>query len=89
MSSSINRERIVEEMFAGLEESGRWFLDKADSITQAVLQKTSEIRAALDDESFTEEQITEMMQSLQEGMTLNYDNARDFRRFGLQVMGDV
>lgn len=89
MSSSINRERGVEEMLAGIEESGRWFLNTADSITQNVLQKTSDIRAAIEDGSFTEGQTAEMMQSLQEGMSLNYDNVRDFRGFGLQVMRDV
>ena len=89
MSSSIDRERVVQEMFGGLEESGRWFLDTADSITQSVLQRISGIRAALDDESFSDEQIAEMMQNLQDGMVQNYDNVRNFRSFGLQVMSDV
>lgn len=89
MSSSIDRERVVQEMFGGLEESGRWFLDTADSITQSVLQRISGIRAALDDESFSDEQIAEMMQNLQDGMAQNYDNVRNFRSFGLQVMSDV
>lgn len=89
MSSSINRENAVEEMLSGVAESGRWFLNTADSITQSVLQKTSDIMAAIENGSFTEEQIAEMMQSLQEGMALNYDNMRDFRGFGLQVMRDA
>lgn len=89
MSSSINRENAVEEMLSGVAESGRWFLNTADSITQSVLQKTSDIMAAIENGSFTEEQIAEMMQSLQEGMALNYDNVRDFRGFGLQVMRDA
>lgn len=89
MSSSINGERIVEEMLTGVEESGRWFIDTADSITQNMLQRTSDIRAALDDEAFSDDQIAEMMQSLQEGLALDYDNVRDFRGFGLQVMRDT
>lgn len=89
MSSSINGERIVEEMLTGVEESGRWFIDTADSITQNMLQRTSDIRAALDNEAFSDDQIAEMMQSLQEGVALDYDNVRDFRGFGLQVMRDT
>lgn len=89
MASSIKRERVVEEMLTGVEGSGRWFLDTAESITQNVLQKTSDIRAVLEDEAFTDGQIAEMMQSLQEGLALNYDNVRDFRGFGLQVMRDA
>lgn len=89
MSSSINRESVVEEMLTGVEGSGRWFLDTADSITQNILRRTSDIRAALDDEAFSDGQIAEMMQSLQEGLALDYDNVRDFRGFGLQVMRDT
>ncbi len=89
ISSSINHERVVEEMLTGVEGSGRWFLDTADSITQNILQKTSDIRAALDDEAFSDSQMAEMMRSLQEGLALDYDNVRDFRGFGLQVMRDT
>ena len=64
-------------------------LFRSDSITQSVLQRISGIRAALDDESFSDEQIAEMMQNLQDGMVQNYDNVRNFRSFGLQVMSDV
>ena len=89
IASSINRERMVEEMLTGVEESGRWFLEKADYITRNVLQKSSDIRAALDDPSFTDGQIAEMMQSFQEEMALNYEDVKDFRGFGLQVLRET
>lgn len=89
VASSINRERMVEELLTGVEESGRWFLEKADFITQNVLRKSSDIRAALDDSSFTDEQIAEMMQSFQEEMAVNYENVKDFRGFGLQILRDT
>lgn len=89
MTSSVQREWRVEDMLAGLEESGRWLVDTADSITRNVLRESANIRAALDDEAFTDEQIAEMMQSFQEGMALNYENVKDFRSFGLQVLRDT
>lgn len=89
MTSSVNREGIVGELLAGIGESGHWFLDTANSITQNVLQKSADIRAAIEDGSFTDGQITEMMQSFQEGMALNYKNVEDFRAFGLQVLRDT
>lgn len=69
MASSVKREGIVEGMLDGLDESGHWYLDTANSITQNVLQKSAEIRATIDDESFTDEQITEMMKLFQDGTT--------------------
>lgn len=80
---------MVEEMLTGVEESGRWFLEKADYITRNVLQKSSDIRAALDDPSFTDGQIAEMMQSFKEEMALNYEDVKDFRGFGLQVLRET
>lgn len=89
MTSSIGREEDVEELLETIEESAHWFINTANSITQNILQKSTEIRAALDNESFTDEQITEMMQGLQDGMALNYDNVKNFRAFGIQVLRDV
>lgn len=89
MTSSINREQDVQERMAEIDESGRWFLNTAASITQNVLKKSAEIRATLDDESYTDEQIAEMMQNFQEGMAQNFDNVKNFRAFGLKVQRDM
>lgn len=87
VSSSMRREMGVEDGIAKLEESGRWYVDAADSMTKNVLQRTAGIRAALDDESFTDEQIAEMMQELREEMPDIYKNVKDFREFGIRVLG--
>ena len=89
MTSSVKREWSVEEMLDAFEASGRWFLDTANSIIQNVLRESADIRAALDDEAFSDKEITDMMQRFQDGMKLNYDNVRDFRTFGLKVLQDV
>ncbi len=89
MTSSVNREWNVEERMDHLEASGRWFMETANSITEAVLQRSAEIKASVEDDSFTEEQIAEMMADFQEGMAMNYDNVRAFRSFGLQLRQDM
>lgn len=90
MTSSTNRERSIEEMMDGLEASGRWYVDTADSITRSVLQRSAGIKAALDaPEDFTDEQITEMMEDFQSGIRKSLDDVRDFRSFGLEVLRDT
>lgn len=89
MTSSVKREWRVEEMLDAFEVSGRWFLDTANSITQNVLRESANIRAALDDEAFSDEDITDMMQRFQEGMAQNYKDVYSYRTFGLQVLRDA
>lgn len=86
VTSSVTRDWSVEEMLDAFETSGRWFLDTANSITQNVLRESANIRAALDDETFSDEDITEMMQRFQDGMALNYKDVYSYRTFGLQVL---
>lgn len=86
MTSAVNREWNVEQLLAGFKEDGNWFLDTADSITRNILQKTDGIRAALDDEAVTDEQLAEMMKSLQDGLADNYENVENYRGWGLQVL---
>lgn len=89
MTSSVKREWRVEEMLDAFEVSGRWFLDTANSITQNVLRESANIRAALDDEAFSDEDIADMMQRFQEGMAQNYKDVYSYRTFGLQVLRDA
>lgn len=89
VAASIGREMGVQERMADLEESGRWYIDTADSIARSALQKSAGIRAAMDDGSFSDEQIAEMMQDLRADMAGIYDDVKDFREFGIQVLGNV
>lgn len=86
MASAVNQEWNVEQLLAGFKGDGNWFLDTADSITRNILQKTDGIRAALDDEAVTDEQLAEMMESLQDGLADNYENVENYRGWGLQVL---
>lgn len=88
-ASSVNRERAVENLMTDFTENGYWYLNKADSITRDILEKTADIRAAVDNENITDEQIAEMMESFRDGMTDNYKNVENYRGWGLQFLRDA
>ena len=89
MSSSASREKGVEEMLAHVGESGLFYFDVAEAVTQSVLQKTADIRTALDNEVLTDEQLEEMMQKFREEMELNYKDVKYSRSFGMDVLRTV
>ncbi len=89
MSSSASREKGVEEMLAHAGESGLFYFDVAEAVTQSVLQKTADIRTALDNEVLTDEQLEEMMQKFREEMKLNYKDVKYSRSFGMDVLRTV
>lgn len=89
MMSSADREKAVEEMLESAGESGRSYFDVADAVTQSVLQKTEEIREALDNEAFTDGQIEGMMLKLRDEMKSNYRDVKYSRSFGMDVLRNV
>lgn len=89
MMSSADREKGVEEMLESAGESGRSYFDVADVVTQSVLRKTEDIRAALDNETFTDEQMEEMMLKFREEMKSNYKDVKYSRSFGMDVLRNV
>lgn len=89
MMSSADREKGVEEMLESAGESGRSYFDAADVVTQSVLRKTEDIRAALDNETFTDEQMEEMMLKFREEMKSNYKDVKYSRSFGMDVLRNV
>ena len=89
MSSSASREKGAEEMLAHAGESGLFYFDVAEAVTQSVLQKTADIRTALDNEVLTDEQLEEMMQKFREEMELSYKDVKYSRSFGMDVLRTV
>lgn len=89
MMSSADREKGVEEMLESVGESGRSYFDTADAVTQSVLRKTEDIRAVLDNEVFTDEQIEGMMLKLREEMKADYRDVKYSRSFGMDVLRNV
>ena len=89
MSSSASREKGAEEMLAHAGESGLFYFDVAEAVTQSVLQKTADIRTALDNEILTDEQLEEMMQKFREEMELSYKDVKYSRSFGMDVLRTV
>lgn len=89
MRASANHEKGVEEMLTGLGDSGRWFLSEADAITQSVLQRSADIKAALENDAFSDGELEEMMQSFREDTALDCWSVEEFRAFGMRVLRQV
>lgn len=89
MASSVRQEKGLEERLTGAGEFGRYLVDTADAVTQSVLQRTADIREALDNEAVTDEKIEEMMQSFREEIKKDYMDVRCFRSVGLDVLRQV
>lgn len=81
MMSSAGREWGVQEAIAGLSDLGHYRLKLADTVTQNVLNEVKNIRTAMDDELYTDEQIEDMMKLLVDGTT-KPGIADEFRRRG-------
>ena len=79
----------VDEAIAGLNDEGHQSLDMADSVTRGFLHESAGIRAALEDDSFTDEEIATMMKDFQEKMPHVYENIESYRSRGLQNLQDA
>lgn len=84
MMSSAEREWDVQEAIADLGDEGRQRLKLADTITRDVLNATKNIRAAMEDELYTDEQIDDMMMLLMDGTT-KPGFAEEYRRRGWKI----
>ncbi|MBD5549796.1 MAG: hypothetical protein HDQ96_01275 [Lachnospiraceae bacterium] len=89
VASSLNREKGVEELSNGVAGSGRGFLDQANDIAQDLLKKSASIKEAIDDKSFTNEQIEEMMQSFRSEVEAGSEEAYLLGSFGTQAVRDM
>ena len=89
VASSLNREKGVEELSNGVAGSGRGFLDQANDIAQDLLKKSVSIKEAIDDKSFTNEQIEEMMQSFRSEVEAGSEEAYLLGSFGTQAVRDM
>lgn len=89
MKSSLNHEKGVEELSDMVGDSGRWFLSKANEISQNLLKTSASIKAAIADESFTNGQIDEMMESFRREVKAKSEEAYIAGSFGTQVLRDM
>lgn len=84
MTSSIEREWAAQESFADFAGGARWMIDNADDIARNVLVETGNLRAALEDDAFSDEQLDEMMRLLRDG-TKNQWFAEEARKRGWAI----
>ena len=86
MTSSLERELGVGEMLDGLIDGGHQLVDEAASITRNVIKESRDIRAALDDEAFTDDERAELMESFQERAGAACLDAKLSRTHGLHIL---
>lgn len=84
MISSVEREWAAQESFADFAGEGRWMIDHANEVAQNVLAETGNLRAALEDEAFSDERLDEMMRLLRDG-TANRWFAEEARKRGWAI----
>lgn len=84
MLSSAEREWGVQEAIAGLGDEGHQHLKLADTITESILDTTKNIRNAMNDEFYTDEQIAEMVKFLEDGTTKS-GFAEEYRKRGWKI----
>jgi hypothetical protein len=89
MKSSLQHERNVEELSNMVGDSGRSFLFQADEIAQNLLKKGRFIKEAIEDESFTNGQIKEMLEIFRGEVRVKCEEAYLPGSFGTQVLRDM
>lgn len=89
MKSSLNHEKGVEEISNMVRDSGNWFLSKANGIAQDLLRKSTFMKGAVYDKSFTNVQVDEMMQGFRAEVKVKREEAYILGSFGTQVLRDM
>ena len=89
MKSSLNHEKGVEELSGKVEDLGHWFLSQANETAQNLLKTSTSIKKAIADESFTNGQIDEMMESFRREVKAKSEEAYIDGSFGTQILRDM
>ena len=89
MKSSLNHEKGVEEISNMVRDSGHWFLSQANGIAQDLLRKSTFMKGAVYDKSFTNVQVDEMMQGFRAEVKVKGEEAYILGSFGTQVLRDM
>ncbi len=89
MKSSLNHEKGVEEISNMVRDSGNWFLSQANGIAQDLLRKSTFMKGAVYDKSFTNVQVDEMMQGFRAEVKVKREEAYILGSFGTQVLRDM
>jgi hypothetical protein len=79
----------VEEISNMVRDSGHWFLSQANGIAQDLLRKSTFMKGAVYDKSFTNVQVDEMMQGFRAEVKVKGEEAYILGSFGTQVLRDM
>jgi hypothetical protein len=84
VAQSMRGELGVTDKLTNLADNGKELINKASSMIKSIYDESENIRKALDDDSFTEEEKANMIAKLQEGLASSYKDIQDYRAWGLQ-----
>ena len=93
--NSMARDQYVTGKLEELSNLGHEYIDFANTITNNILKESENIRAALDDESYTDDMKAELMDHFQEEATLScgsvqsYGSVAWYRNNGLHILQEV
>lgn len=87
--TSMGHVGVAEEAIADLSDQGHQLLDRAGAVIRGIFRESAGIRAALEDDGFTDEEIAGMMKDFQERMPYVTDSIEKDRSRGLQNLQDA
>ena len=88
-TASMGRDLYVDGKLEGLSVEGHQLVDFANTITSTILEESEKVRAALDDEKYTDDMLAELMDHFQEQAALSYDQVEKNRSYGLHILQEV
>ena len=87
--ASMGRDLYVDGKFEILSDEGHQLVDFANTITQNILEAGEKVRAALDDENYSDDMLAEMMGHFQVQAALSYRSVEENRSYGLHILQEV
>lgn len=87
--ASMRRDLNVKEGLEWLSDEGHQFVDLADTITKNILKESENIKAALEDENYTDDMRAELMDNFQEKAVLSYGEVKKYRNNGLHILREA
>ena len=94
-TNSMRRDLFVDGRLEGLSNLGHEYVDFANTITNNILMEAEKVRAALDDESYTDDMKAEMINHFQEeatrsgGDVQSYGSVAWYRNNGLHILQEA
>lgn len=87
--NSMKRDLYVLDKLGEFEDEGHRLVDFANEITGNILKESEKLRAAIDDERYTDEMKAEMVNHFKEQATRSYPDVKKYRKSGLHILQEA